>query len=637
MKALNSVDRRRLAVLGIVLAVILFAAINVLSSTVLKPARLDLTEDGLFTVSAGTAEVVSAIDEPIVVRFYLSRDLGIASPAHGNYGTRVRELLEHYASLSGGMVQLSIIDPEPYSVEEDEAVADGLQGIPLNQAGDLAYMGLVATNSTDDKQVVPFLDPAREAYLEYDLTKLVYNLANPKKPVIALISGLPIDADPLRGYRPWAIVEQMRQFFDVRVIGGEVARIDDDVDVLMLVHPKDLAGKTRYAIDQFVLGGGRALVFVDPHSEAAARAMAMRRQPGPADSQVGKLFDAWGVAFDSSRFIGDLDAAIKVNAPSQGRVVVANYVAWLGLDARHMRQGDVVTERMRRINMAAVGSLSAKEGATTKISPLIMTGPRSMQIAAEAVRMRPDPVGLLRAFKPEDKSFVVAARVRGEVETAFPDGPPKAEKEKDGGKEEKKAEAPPHLTQSKGPINLVIVADTDILSDRFWLQEQDFFGQRMVIPTANNGDFIVNVLDNLTGSDSLISLRSRGLSTRPFHRVDAIQRAAEIRYRKTEQGLLDKLRDTEKKLDGLETEKAGEAGKILTEEQKKLVHNFRSEMLLIRGQLRDVQHALRKDIEALDTWLRILNIWAMPVAISVIAIIMAVLRQRRYRQRMTAG
>ncbi len=622
MNVLNSIDRRTLGVLGIGLAVVLFAAINVFSSTVLDRTRLDLTEDGLFTVSDGTAAVIGAIDEPITLRFYYSRDLGIVSPGHGIYATRVRQLLEYYADLSNGMLQLSVIEPEPFSVQEDEAVAGGLRGIPLTQAGDLAYFGLLANNSTDDTEVIPFFDPQGEPHLEYDLTKLIFNLANPRKKVVALLSGLPMEADPLDNYRPWAIVEQMKQFFEVRTISGEIAAIDDDVEVLMLVHPRELADKTRYAIDQFVLGGGKALIFVDPHSEAAAAAMAMRRQPGPADSRIEKLFDAWGVEFSTDTFVGDLDAAVKVRVPSGGRSVAIDYLAWLNLDARRLRRNDVVTDRLENINMATAGFLAAKDGAGVEFTPLISTGPRSMRIATEAVRFQPDPVALYRNFKSEGKPFVLAARVRGAVKSAFADGPPAGAGDGAG-----------HLAQSKKPVNLVIVADTDILSDRMWLRAQDFFGQRLLSKTADNGDFVINVLDNLMGSDGLIGLRSRGLSARPFHRIEAIQRAAEMRYRQSEQALSDKLASTRKKLIDLEKKEGNEGGEILTEEQKKTVRNFRSEMITIRQQLRDVQHALRKDIEALGTWLKILNIWAMPVLVSVVALVMAIVRRRRYRRR----
>ena len=637
MNGAKPINRNTLAILAVALAVVLFAAVNIVSSTVFKAARLDLTEDGLFTVSDGTGEVMKGIDEPIALKFYYSPDLSVISGAHGNYAARVRELLEHYVSLSGGMLELSILNPEPYSLAEDQAVAYGLQGVPLTQAGDLAYFGLAAINSTDDKEVIPFFEPSREPFLEYELTRLIFNLANPKKKVIGLLSTLPMDADPVNRYQPWVVLKQMRQFFEVRTISGAKTEIADDVDVLMVVHPKDLSEKTLYAVDQFVLKGGKAMVFVDPHSEAMAAAMAMRRQPGASDSNLTKLFDAWGVGFTTDKFVGDLGTAVRVNAPSEGRTVVADYVAWLALGPSHMNRDDVATADMRRIHLAGAGFLEAKEGATTELTPLLSSSQRAMRIDADAIRMQPDPVSLFRSFKSEGRSFTLAARVRGQVKSAFPDGPPKGEAKEEDPKKEEEAATAPHLAESAGPVNLVVVADTDILSDRFWLQTQDFFGQRVVVPTANNGDFVINVLDNLTGSDGLISLRSRGLSLRPFHRLDALKRAAELKYSRTRQELQEKLGATEKKLGELQSKRESGVSIILTEEQKATVKNFRTELLRIRQQLRDVQHALRKDIDALDTWLKVVNIWAMPVLISIVALVMAVFRQRRHRRRVISA
>ncbi len=626
MKAMETMDRRTLTKAAVVLAAVLFVALNVLSTTALRPARVDLTEDKLFTLSDGTRHVLASIDEPIVLRFYFSRPLAERSPVHGNYGARVRELLEHYVSLAGDKLHLEFYDPEPFSIEEDAAVSFGLQGVPLNRSGDLAYFGLAATNSTDDRETIPFFEPDREPYLEYDLTRLIFDLANPKKKVVGVIGSLPMRMDRAMQFRSWAIMEQMDQFFEVRQLSPSSGKIDDDVDVLMVAHPWQLLEATLYAIDQFVLAGGRAMVFVDPYSET----MATRRvgaQLGGTSSEMKKLFDAWGVEFTKDKFVGDIGTAVKVSAPSGGRTVYADYVSWLGLGPSNLNREDVVTDRIRRVIMASAGFVAPKEGATTTLTPLMTTTSQAMRYDTELLQGTPDPVKLLHAFKSENRSFTLAARVHGPVKTAFPDGRPATGTEKEG---EKPAQAK-HLSESKGPINVVVVADTDLLFDSFWMQVRDLFGQRIIIPTANNADFVINVLDNLAGSDALIGLRSRGQSFRPFHRIDALQSAAELRYRKTEQGLMEKMRDTEKKLGELQTGGEGEGTIILTEKQKTTVEEFRAELLGIRKQLRDVQHALRKDIDALDTWLKVVNIWAVPGLISVIALVLVFVRRRRYR------
>jgi ABC-type uncharacterized transport system involved in gliding motility auxiliary subunit len=651
MNALNTMKKKTLGIAAVVLAIILFISVNVLSSTLFSSARLDLTDNGLFTLSEGTLKVLKSIDEPITLRFYTSRVLAEESPAHGKYITRVREFIENYVDLADGKLIFQLHNPEPYSEEEDEAVAYGLQGVPLNKAGDLGYFGLAASNSTDDQQVIAFFDGQREPYLEYDLTRMIHNLANPKKKVIGLMSILPMAMDPTAGRRPWTVYEYMKEFFEVRAVNPDVDAIPEDVDVLMVVHPQGIKDKTLYAIDQFVLGGGKAMVFVDPHSETlVAASAAMRRQLPVAASEVKKLFDAWGVEFNAKKFVGDIQNAVKVNAPSGGRTVAADYIAWLQFDNRNVDPDDVITGQLQRLLIPAAGALQPKTDSGIEFKPLIVTGTQAQQIDAVKVSYNPDPIALSRAFKSEDKSFTLAARVRGNVKSAFPDGPPKEEKKKEDDKaaapaedkqeEDKDAEKKKpreHLKESKGPVNLILVGDADLLADRFWLTEQDFFGRRVAVPTANNADFVINALDNLTGSDALISLRSRGLSVRPFHRVVALRQEAEQRYLKTEQDLLEKMRETQRKLGDVQVEDGGEGKVILTEKQKADIEGFRAELLSIRHQLRDVQHALRKDIDVLDTWLKIVNIWAVPVLVSIIAVVMAVLRGRRRRQRFVAG
>ena len=635
MERLKSMERSRLAVVGVVLAAILLVSINVFSSTVFRGVRLDLTQDRLFTLSDSTYQVLRAIDEPITIKFFFSRALAGQSPAHANYAVRVRELLEHYAELAAGKLRLEVHDPEPYSVKEDAAVTQGLQSVPLDRKGNVVYFGLAAVNSTDDKEVIPFFDPEREPFLEYDLTRLIFNLANPKKKVVALMNSLNMEFDPALNNQPWAVLTQMRQFFEVRRLSPRITDIEDDVDVVMVVHPSALNQKARYAIDQFVLRGGRAMIFVDPLSEIAAGSRGSRMLLG--GSSLEELFDAWGVTYSPDRFVGDLASAAKVSLPSEGRASIVDYVVWLELGPDRLNAEDVVTSQMRRITMGSVGALAPKEGAGTQFIPLISSSPRSMLIDVQEIQIRPDPLRLLQEFKPGGKPFVMAARIRGDARSAFPDGPPADKRAKEeaaaGGDTAGEEKQPrPHLSQSARPINVVVVADSDVLSDRFWYRAQDFFGQRVGFPIANNADFVINVLDNLTGSDALIDLRSRGLSVRPFTLIKEIQQDAELRYRKTERDLLQRMADTEKKLGQLDLEDVAEGKAILTEEQKAAMESFRRELLTTRQQLREVQHALNKDIEALDTALKVFNIWAVPAILSVLVLVMALWRRARYRR-----
>ena len=639
MNFLKKCDRDTMAGAAIALAVILFLAVNVLASMTLRSARLDVTQNKLYTLSDGTREVLNSIDEPIVLRFYASRNMADAAPATGTYMNRVREFLENYVQLSGGKIQLRMYDPEPYTPEEDAAVAYGLTGVPLNDGGDMGYFGLAATNSTDDQEVIPVFDAQRERYLEYDLTKLVYNLSNPKKTVVGLMSHLPIDADPTRQQQPWAVVKQLEQFFEVKPIGRSVREIQDNIDILLIVHPRALPDTARYAIDQFVLRGGRAMVMVDPDSEEEQyMAAVMRQQMFGAASKLPGLFNAWGIDYDPTKFVGDRDAASQVEAPAKnGRTVVADYVAWMHLGPNNF-SNDVVTGDLQRINVAAAGELKPKEGATTEFIPLISTGPRSMNIDVAKIMRQPDPVALLRNFEDSGERKVLAARVRGMVKTAFPDGPPEPEKKEGepviGGPELSAKLEKNHLSESKEPVELIVVSDVDMLADRFWIQTRDLFGTKLQIPTANNAAFVFNALDNLAGSNALIGLRSRGLSVRPFETVQEIQRNAEARYRKHEEELLTRMKDTEAKLQqmgGLDEGKEGNM--VLSDKQRATIEGFRADLVQVRKELREVQHNLRKDIDDLKAWLEVLNILAVPAVISVIALVLAWMRRRRFQQR----
>src|SRR6266852_545256 len=666
-----SLSRRAAAAIAIVCAAILLVAVNVIAQQGLRSARLDLTQRHLYTLSDGSKKTLARLDEPITLHFYYSPRLGDEVPSYGIYGQRVREMLEEYAALAKGKVRLEVLDPQPFSPTEDRAVAFGLQGVPIDQGGEQVYFGLAATNSTDDQQVIPFFQPERERFLEYDLTKLIQSLAFPKRTVVGLITALPIEGDIMaamqgRPMQPFAVIEQLRQLYEVRTIGSDLDKIAPDIDVLMVIHPQNLSDKTQYAIDQFVLGGGRALVFVDPNSEIQQSRPSQFNPPGsPAGSNLDKLFAAWGLQMVPDAVAGDRFAARKVNAGSASRVQAVDYVAWLNLRSANFAKDDTITADLGQINMATAGIVQPREGAKTKFEPLIQTSPAAMKISAEKFQGSiPDVVGLLNGFKPENTRFTLAARVTGDVQTAFPDGPPKppesakpaasteatpedksADKPEDN-KDEAAADAgkpdparepakEPQLTQSKQPINIVVVADTDILDDRLWVQSSDFFGQRVAVPIANNGDFVANAVEALAGGNDLITLRSRGTSARPFEVVQAIQRDADSRYSAKEHELQDKLKETETKIKDLKSDKSGNVQ--LTAEQTASLDSFRSEMLQTRQQLRDVQLALNQEIDRLKARLQFFNIALVPILVGVLAIIVGIMRLRRRKRRVVLG
>jgi ABC-type uncharacterized transport system involved in gliding motility auxiliary subunit len=648
---------------GLVLVLILFVAVNVAGNTVLTGQRIDLTQERLFTLSAGTRQVLSQIAEPITLRFYYSERLGREIPSYGVYATRVREMLQEYRNAAPSKIRLELIDPQPFSDEEDRAFNYGLQGVPVNQEGEVVYFGLAGSNSADKEETIPFFQPERERFLEYDLTRLVYNLANIRKPVLGVISTLPLWGD-FQGMRqmpqPWAVTQQLEQFFTVHRLEPSVTTIPDDVNVLMVVHPRDIPETTQYAIDQFVMRGGRALVFVDPNSEFEAQRGGMMQAAGTG-SDLPRLFQAWGIEMVENRVAADRQAAIRVSTgAADTRVRAVDYVAWLQLRQPNFNASDVLTADLGMVRLASAGILRARDGRTTTVTPLMQTGPASMQLEIDQVRMMPDPVAILSRFQPSGERLMLAARITGPAHSAFTAAPPLPTPTPETPPAQPgQAAAPPalpptppaddrpaYIAEARSPINVVVVADTDLLDDRFWVQSQDFFGQRVATPTANNGDFVVNSVDNLSGSDGLISLRARGQSTRPFLLVQQIQSEAESRFRATERQLQERLRETEQRLaqmrtqgapeqaqgTGTGTAAAGGQGRVLSREQQQAIDQFRSQVLDIRRQLRGVQQQLRQNISGLETIVKFVNIGLLPIVIALVALIVGLVKLRRRRR-----
>src|SRR6516162_1792064 len=394
-------SRRATAIMALVCIALMLMSVNILAARFFS-WRLDLTRERLYTLSQGTRRTLAKIDEPITLRFYYSARLTDEVPSYGVYAQRVRELLDQYVAAAHGKIRLEIYNPQPFSDTEDRAVAFGLQGVPLDAAGEQVYFGLAATNSTDDQQIIAFFQPERERFLEYDLTKLVHSLAFPKKTVVGLISTLPLEGDMMammrgRPSEPMAIMEQLQQLDTVKPLAPNIDAIPPDVDVLMLVHPQNLSDKTLFAIDQFVLKGGKALVFVDPISELQASHPSQLNPPGaPTASNLERLFKSWGFEVPAQTIAGDRRAAQRVGVPgSRGSTRPLDYIAWLNLKADNLNRADMITADLSHVMMATSGIVEPIEGAKTAVEPLITTSPDSMKIPAEKLTGLPDVAGLL--------------------------------------------------------------------------------------------------------------------------------------------------------------------------------------------------------------------------------------------------
>ncbi|MDO9708615.1 GldG family protein [Paracraurococcus lichenis] len=625
--------------IGLLLATVLAVGVNMLADRLLPRARLDLTAQHLYTLSDGTRQALAGLKDPITLRLFYSRRLGAAVPVYGAYADRIREMLGEYVSLSGGKVKLEVYDPEPFSELEDRAMALGLQGVPVDQSGEQVYFGLAGSNLVDDERSIGFFQPDRERFLEYDLTRLVYELSNPQRPVLGVMSPLPLNGDPrammMRNPalgQPAVVMTQLRQFFTVKDIPLDAQVIEPDVQVLVVAHPQGLGEAAQYAIDQFVMRGGKLFVLVDPHSESQASRPGPTGQP-PANtaSSLDRLLNAWGVEAPSEKVVLDLRGAWRVRANPGDRVQAVDYVAWYNLQGDSLNRDEVSLAQLDQVTVASAGELRKKDGATIDFVPLLTTSPESMVVDAARVRQEPNPVRLLADFRSGNARHVIAARLRGELASAFPDGPPAPAEG-----QQRPEGFPAHLARSQGVANVVVANDSDILEDRFWVRVQDFFGQQVATPFSGNGSLVVNLVDTLAGSDALISLRSRGESLRPFNLVEDIRRNADAEYRQTERQLQQKLEETEKRLRELRQGTPAAPGAernqnqaVITPEQRAEIDRAREEIIATRRQLRAVQLDLRRDIEGLETVLRIVNIALVPALLTAFAIGLAVVRQRR--------
>ncbi len=600
---------------GLVFIAVAFVGFNVLSNGLFKNTQLDFTEQKLYTLSSGTQQLLSELQEPISLQYFYSDKATRDVPMLRSYAQRVKELLESYVRMADGQLRLEVIDPEAFSEDEDRAAALGLQAVPLEQDGAQLYFGLAAENAQGDQQVIPFFALDQEELLEYELSRLISSVAQTERPVIGVLSGLPLNGGfDMQAGQPlpaWTIIEEVRQQFVIESLKDNIDLIPEHVSTVLLVHPKNLSEATQYAIDQFVLAGGKLLVFVDPYSEADTGTGMPGELALDKSSDLPELFKAWGLRMLPEQVIGDGVYAMSVGVGPQQRAV--RHPGWLSLPKKALDSSDVITSQLNDITMATAGILEPLESTKTRFTALLHSSEYAMPFSAQRFAMLQNPEELLAELEPTGARYVLAARISGPAKTAFADGIEGREKG----------------LQSAENINVIVVADTDMLSDRMWVQVQNFFGQRMPQPWADNGSFTINALDNLSGSDALISVRSRGNFNRPFTVVDNLQRSAQERFRKKEQQLQARLAATEEKLFALQQATDPAQDLQLTDEQQSTLEQFLAEKLQLRKELREVRYQLNADIEALGSKLKFFNIAVMPIVLTFILILFGLIRRMR--------
>jgi ABC-type uncharacterized transport system involved in gliding motility auxiliary subunit len=600
---------------SLVLLLLLFVAISMLSGNLLKGTRFDLTENRLYTLSDGTRNILENLQEQVNLYLFFSEDASRDLPQIRSYARRVDEMVEEFENHAGGRLIVQRIDPKPFSEEEDQAAAFGLQAVPVGAGGVTLYLGIAGTNSLDDIQAMPFLQPSKEKFLEYDLAKMISSLGSPERKTLGLMSTLEMTAgfDPTsQGMREaWVAYDQLSQLFNIETIDPLGDTLPDTIDVLMVVHPKGLSESMIYQLDQFVLGGGRLIAFIDPFAESDRgdpNDPMARMQAGSA-SEFGPLLDGWGVTFDATRVIGDLQYGIGT---SQSR-----HIGILSVPGEGLNGEDIVSADLEVVNLSSTGWLTQLEGASTGFQALVQSSENAAPMDASRLRFLTDPAELMNGFNPSGDRYVLAARITGPASSAVSEIPDDV----DSGA---------HLAESgESGINVLLFADTDLLTDRLWVQKQPFLGQSLVTPFADNGSLTVNAVDNMLGDQDLIGIRTRANSGRPFDRVSDLRIAAERSYRATEERLQQELAETERKLTGLQDAKGESDLLVLSDEQQEEVQRFMDRRLEIRKELRQVQHDLQRDIDRLGTRLKLINIALVPALVMVVALLYAIRRRKQ--------
>ena len=651
---------------------VLFALVNFLVAPI-SGTRVDLTEERLHTLSDGTRSMLGDLKNQVNLNFYFSKDLSSAAPAFGNYAKRVRDMLNEMKLAGGGKIVIKEQDPIAFSEIEDEAVEAGLQGAPLDQSGDQAYFGL-QVKSGEESSVIPFFQSQREKFLEYDLARMIHAVANPKKKIIAIYTGRPLFGDmrrmmaglPTEAYQ---IVPELRKRFEVNHMFSLRDLPFEKPDVLMVVHPLKLETDEKYELDQFLLRGGKAIFILDPFNETAAGTSIPQGQKPPLNSVVNvqEFLGRWGITISDKFIAADRSIARMVNAGTATRILPAPFVTWLAVPASLMSRDDPVTSELRLLNLQSAGIIDVTKTPGIAVEPLIRTTKDSQEIDVKTHKGRVDVESMAATFKPSGKEYILAVRISGEFASIFPEGPPKiaeskvekdtvedtskpldgsedADKAKKAAEEKKQRDREKqlasHLKISKKPFNVLLISDADFLENHFWVQVRQFLGQNVLVPTSNNADFVINAVDHFTGNADLISLRSRGTTRRPFSKVNEIRREAEIKYRKAEQNLANKLKVTEKKLGELR-DKQDEKTKADDADRKKTIEieikEALDELIATRQELRNVRLKLNEDIDRLETWIRFANIGFMPILVGAFAVGLGIYRTQRRRRHLGAN
>lgn len=619
------------------------ALVNIIASRL--PGQLDLTGERLYTLSDGSRSLLKKLDEPVILNFYFSRSLPELPIAFKNYATRVEELLRQYQAAAPGFIDLRVIEPEPDTEEEDRAIRAGV-GNQMTPSGGNLFFGLQAIHANQEA-VIEFFTLEREPFLEYDISRLIHEVRQLQKPTIGVLSGLPVLADfssmqmpqmdPRNMPQDWVFLQELRQSFEIREIEAEATELPEDLDLLALIHPPQLNRDLQYSIDQFLLGGSPVFLAIDPSSvhqkeNQPGGGMMGMQMPQPTSSNLPTLLPGWGILYKENEVVADEAYAATIRAGQGGMPL--RYPVWMQVTS--FSGGSPAVADLNLMLFPEAGHFTLAETTSNlTLTPFVQTSGNGGTVDAQMLRFA-SPDTIAKQIKADSSQRTLAGLVRGKFNTAFPDGPPPPEPAtEDSGEQTPDPDPDPdpraakHLSRSITDSNLVIVADSDFLSDRFSVQFINFLGTRAIQPLNNNIAFTSNIIEFMSGSSDLLRLRTKGSAHRPFTRVEKLQAAAQTAYQERLDALNAQLSEVQGRLNELQQQQRDSGALIATPEIRQAIEDFRKQEANLRSERREIRKSLREDIEALNRGLALVNLTVTPVLVGLFGIYFFSRRNKR--------
>jgi ABC-type uncharacterized transport system involved in gliding motility auxiliary subunit len=633
-KQKNVFNRSLLSISGLVLILLILIFANFLFAH--TNFRWDITEEGLYSLSDNTKEIISALDQEVTIKVFYSKSVVNIPVNIKSYASRVLDFLNEYEYLSNGKIVLEVYDPKPDSEEEEWAQKYGIEGIAL-PSGEQVYFGLVVM-AADQMETISFLDPTREAHLEYDITRIISKVQTAKKLKIGIISSLPIFGSPpmgmgmqspQRGAPEWLFVTELKKNFDVKQIDASGNEVSADLDLLILHHPKNINPELQFAIDQYVLKGGSLILYLDPFSVAD-------NAPGGVNaSSLDPLLNAWGISMDISKAV--IDYNLTTNLRNRQNQVERN-PAWLSIPQANFNHENIITSQLDSMLLPVAGALEVKKDIPYEVETLVESTENSALMDTTELRFG-GVDGLRQKFSPTQESYILALKIRGSFKTAFPDGLPQAEEgaqsadkltpEKAAPQQAAEDPSKQFLKEAQAAASIIVVADCDHLFDGYYVSKQNFLGFNIAQIFNDNLNFLLNSSEMLAGSHMLIDIRTRGKYERPFTRVQALEQKAQVRWLAREQELVKKVEDTNRKLRELDQQKDPSQKLIISDEQQSQIDSFQEEKRRINKELKLVRRNLRADIESLGRWVKFTNIFLVPLMVCIAGIAFALFKRQK--------